>query len=110
MDPSLAEEILRDGKADYICLGRGLMADPHWPNKAKEGRVEDIRKCICDDRCLEDVMIDFVPISCTVNPIIGKESGVCSETTAFDKEEKGAGHRWRAGRYAGSHNRRSKRA
>ena len=88
MDPSLAEEILRDGKADYICLGRGLMADPHWPNKAKAGRVEDIRKCICDDRCLEDVMIDFVPISCTVNPIIGKEKEFEAKLPRVTKKKK----------------------
>jgi len=72
-EPSLAEEILREGKADFIGLCRGLVADPYWPNKSKEGRVEDICKCICDDRCLEDVMIDFVPMSCTVNPIVGRE-------------------------------------
>jgi NADPH-dependent 2,4-dienoyl-CoA reductase/sulfur reductase-like enzyme len=73
IEPSLAEEILKEGKADFICVGRGLIADPYWPTKAKEGRVEDIRPCVCDDRCLEDAMVDFVPISCTVNPIIGKE-------------------------------------
>jgi 2,4-dienoyl-CoA reductase-like NADH-dependent reductase (Old Yellow Enzyme family)/thioredoxin reductase len=88
MDPSLAEQILEDGKADYICLGRGLMADPHWANKAKEGRVEDIRKCICDDRCLEDVMIDFVPISCTVNPMIGKESQLAAKLPRLTKKKK----------------------
>ena len=87
-DPALAEEILRDGKADYICSGRGLMADPHWPNKAKEGRVEDIRKCICDDRCLEDVMIDFVSISCTVNPMIGKEAEFAAKLPRLTKKKK----------------------
>ena len=88
MDPSLAEQILEDGKADYICLGRGLMADPYWANKAKEGRVEDIRKCICDDRCLEDVMIDFVPISCTVNPMIGKESEFAAKLPRLTRKKK----------------------
>jgi 2,4-dienoyl-CoA reductase-like NADH-dependent reductase (Old Yellow Enzyme family)/thioredoxin reductase len=71
--PSLAEEILRDGKADFVCLARGLIADPYWPSKVREGKEEDIRKCICDNRCLETVMIDFVPMVCTVNPIVGKE-------------------------------------
>jgi len=85
MDPSLAEEILKDGKADYICLGRGLLADPHWPNKVKEGRVEDIRRCICDDRCLEDIIIDFVPISCTVNPVIGKEKEFASKLPRINR-------------------------
>ena len=88
MDPSLAEKILKDGKADYICLGRGLLADPYWPNKVKEGRVEDIRRCICDDRCLEDVIIDFVPISCTVNPIIGKEKEFEAKLPRVTKKKK----------------------
>jgi len=72
-DPSLAEEILRDGKADFICMGRALICDPYWPTKVKEGRVEDICPCIWDKRCIEDVVVDFQPMSCTVNPIVGKE-------------------------------------
>ena len=72
-EPSLAEEILRDGKADFICMGRALICDPYWPAKVKEGRVEDICPCIWDKRCIEDVVVDFQPMSCTVNPIVGKE-------------------------------------
>jgi 2,4-dienoyl-CoA reductase-like NADH-dependent reductase (Old Yellow Enzyme family) len=50
--PELAEEILASGKADFIALGRPLLADPQWPKKAKEGRPEDIRPCIrCNDGC-----------------------------------------------------------
>ena len=88
IEPSLAEEILRDGKADFICIGRGLIADPYWPNKAKEGRVEDICPCICDDRCIEDVMIDFVPMSCTVNPIVGKEKEFASKLPRVTKKKR----------------------
>jgi spermidine synthase len=66
---------MRDGKTDLVCLARGLIADPYWPNKVREGREEDIRKCIRDNRCIENVVIDFVPMSCTVNPIVGKERG-----------------------------------
>ena len=88
MEPALAEKILQEGSADFISIGRGLMADPYWPNKAKEGRVEDIRKCVCDDRCLEDVMIDFIPISCTVNPIIGKESEYLAKLPRVTKQKK----------------------
>ena len=43
--PELAEEILDTGKADFIAIGRALHADPYWPVKAQEGRVEDIRIC-----------------------------------------------------------------
>lgn len=88
LEPALAEEILRDGKADFICIGRGLIADPNWPNKVKEGRVEDICPCICDDRCLEDVMIDFVPVSCTVNPLVGKEKEFATKLPRVTKKKK----------------------
>ena len=87
-EPSLAEEILRDGKADFICMGRALIADPYWPAKVKEGRVEDICPCIWDDRCIEDVMVDFVPMSCTVNPIVGKEREFQAKLPRVTKKKK----------------------
>jgi 2,4-dienoyl-CoA reductase-like NADH-dependent reductase (Old Yellow Enzyme family)/thioredoxin reductase len=48
--PDLAERILQEGKADFISMGRPLLADPYLPQKAQEGRPEDIRPCI---RCLQ---------------------------------------------------------
>ena len=47
--PELAERVLQEQKADFIALGRPLLADPEWPNKVKEGRLEDIRPCIGDN-------------------------------------------------------------
>jgi 2-enoate reductase len=74
MSPELAEQILQDGKADFICLGRGLIADPDWLNKAAEGRTEDIRPCIrCNEGCYGRILA-WKPISCSVNPVVGKES------------------------------------
>ena len=88
MTPALAEQILQDGDADFICCARSLIADPYWPTKAKEGRVEDICPCICDDRCLEDVMVDFQPMSCTVNPIVGREKEYQSKMPRITKKKK----------------------
>jgi NADPH-dependent 2,4-dienoyl-CoA reductase/sulfur reductase-like enzyme len=88
MEPSLAEETLRDGKADFIVMGRSLIADPYWPAKAKEGRLEDICPCICDSRCREDAMIDFIPVSCTVNPVMGKEKEFASRLPRITKKKK----------------------
>lgn len=66
--PALAEEILADGKGDFIGLGRPLWADPEWPLKAKEGRPEDIRPCIrCNDGCLARGAFAAKTISCSVN-------------------------------------------
>jgi 2,4-dienoyl-CoA reductase-like NADH-dependent reductase (Old Yellow Enzyme family)/thioredoxin reductase len=72
-DPYLAEEILRQGKADFVALGRALVADPYFPKKAMEGKVGDIRKCIACQRCSEAVTIEHIPLHCTVNPAAGRE-------------------------------------
>lgn len=71
--PELAEQILEDGKADFILLARQLVADPDWPSKAKEGRVEDIRPCIkCNEYCIGRLFA-LKSLSCSVNPTVGRE-------------------------------------
>jgi len=50
--PDFCERVLREGKADFIGLARPLLSDPQWPQKAKEGRIEDIRMCISCNECL----------------------------------------------------------
>lgn len=72
-DPHLAEAILREGKADFVDIGRGLLADPDFVNKAAEGRVEDIRKCIACVRCGEQTLVSLDPFFCSVNPAVGRE-------------------------------------
>lgn len=72
--PELAEEILENGRADFVSLGRPLFADPYWPQKAREGRPEDIAPCIrCNDGCFYRSMTQAKAILCTVNPALGKE-------------------------------------
>ncbi|MFO1298451.1 MAG: FAD-dependent oxidoreductase [Rubrivivax sp.] len=71
--PELAEEVVASGEADIVSLAKGLLADAHWPNKVREGRVEDIRPCIgCHQACSEIVNGRQVN-SCTVNPACGRE-------------------------------------
>ncbi|MDO5346237.1 MAG: FAD-dependent oxidoreductase [Lachnospiraceae bacterium] len=48
-DPDTVEQIIAEGRADYVVMARQLMADPNWANKAKHGHPEDIRRCL---RCL----------------------------------------------------------
>ena len=50
--PELAEEILQNGKADIIGLCRPLLRDPEWLIKAKEGRSQEIDKCVYCNTCL----------------------------------------------------------
>jgi len=71
--PKLAESVLREGKADFVALGRPLLSDPEWPLKAQEGRLEDIRPCIgCHDGCMGG-MLKIGYLGCAVNPLTGKE-------------------------------------
>jgi len=73
-DPQFAEEILREGKADFIDFGRALIADPHLPNKAKAGKGAEIRKCILCSRCIESILKPPVgPLVCSVTPAAGRE-------------------------------------
>jgi 2,4-dienoyl-CoA reductase-like NADH-dependent reductase (Old Yellow Enzyme family)/thioredoxin reductase len=71
-DPVVAEEIIRDGKADLVCMGRGLLADPEMPKKAKEGRLDDIRICIACNTCMESIFRRG-RVECLVNPTLGRE-------------------------------------
>jgi 2,4-dienoyl-CoA reductase-like NADH-dependent reductase (Old Yellow Enzyme family)/thioredoxin reductase len=71
-DPVLADGIIRDGKADLVCMGRGLLADPEMPRKAKEGRLDDIRTCIACNTCMESIFRRG-RVECLVNPALGRE-------------------------------------
>jgi len=51
-----------------------LIADPELPNKAKEGRLEDIRMCTGCCTCWSDLAEKFQPIGCSVNAQVGKET------------------------------------
>jgi 2-enoate reductase len=71
--PELAEKVLAARKADFIALGRQLLADPEWPNKVKEGQFDDIRPCIGGhDGCMARIF-EGKYISCSVNPQTGME-------------------------------------
>jgi 2-enoate reductase len=69
-NPAVARRVIEDGKADFVALGRPLLADPEWVRKVKDGRVDDIRPCIaCNEVCLGKRFY----LSCTVNPQTGLE-------------------------------------
>jgi 2,4-dienoyl-CoA reductase-like NADH-dependent reductase (Old Yellow Enzyme family)/thioredoxin reductase len=72
-DPVLANRILEDSKADLVGIGRGLIADPRFPEKALSGELDDIRKCIACMYCQGKRNILDLPIRCAVNPSAGRE-------------------------------------
>lgn len=66
--PDLAESALREGRCDMVMLGRPLLADPEWCNKAYAGQVEDITPCIgCQEGCINEFVEGGHP-QCAVNP------------------------------------------
>ena len=75
--PEQAEAQLCEGIQDMISLGRPHIADPHWANKVKEGRQEDIKRCICCLYCIESMQNEAYTGGsghCAVNPYVGRES------------------------------------
>ncbi|MFH1003615.1 MAG: FAD-dependent oxidoreductase, partial [Chloroflexota bacterium] len=73
-DPVLAEKVLAQHQADFIAWGRPLLADPALPSKVKEGRLDDINRCICCNLgCISRDYAKFPSISCVVNPATGRE-------------------------------------
>ncbi len=79
-DPVMAERVLADGQADMIGMVRAQICDPEMANKAKEGRLEEIRSCVADNQgCYGRVGLNK-SIGCIQNPNIGfeKERGAGS--------------------------------
>jgi 2,4-dienoyl-CoA reductase (NADPH2) len=68
--PADAEAMLREGAADFVALGRGLLADPQWPRKALSGAADDIAICIA---CMQDCRSSPRGPSCLNNPVTGEE-------------------------------------
>lgn len=73
LEPYLAEQILVRGNADFVDLGRALIADPEFPEKLMQGAPEEIRKCVCCLRCIDDLLVKKIPVRCSVNALAGRE-------------------------------------
>jgi len=87
-DIPFAERILQEGRADMIGLGRPLIADPYLPNKASEGKFDDIRPCIyCCQGCIQNVLEKNAPVACSINPAAGREIDTGAVEPAKDKKK-----------------------
>jgi len=71
-EPETGEQLLEEGVCDLIGIGRGLLADPQWCNKAFEGRRDEIRLCIGCLACFKEIC-KLHRVKCAVNPITGRE-------------------------------------
>lgn len=81
--PGLADELIKEGKVDMVAVGRAQLADPEWANKSKEGREDEIRRCIgCTEGCYDKVIDPKAThITCTRNPML------CLEYKGMPKAE-----------------------
>ena len=76
-EPRVAEGILEAGKADFVALGRALIADPGWPDKARAGEVGAIRRCIGCNECVIARHEEDVPLRCSLNVTVGRAPEEC---------------------------------
>ena len=98
--PKLAEQVLAEGKADYVAFGRPLWADPEFPNKAKADKPEQIRPCIrCNDGCLARGDRLARAVQCSVNASLAREDDFTLDKVAVSQES--GRHRRRTGRDGG---------
>src|SRR5215470_9338294 len=72
-DPRYAESVLNDSAADFIVLGRALLADPSWPLKAQASAADRIRPCIACNTCVDHLRSGDTVV-CLVNPATARES------------------------------------
>lgn len=87
-DPLLAEEVILSGKMDMVAMGRASLADPDLPNKAKEGRLEDIVRCVaCTQGCIGEKARGNV-LCCLVNPSLGHEGDKTYQIKAAESKKK----------------------
>ncbi|QQQ79475.1 FAD-dependent oxidoreductase [Saccharothrix sp. 6-C] len=70
--PELAEQVLASGGADLIGMARTLIADPEWPNKARDGKANSIRPCVGANWCLASIVNS--PLACVHNPAVAREA------------------------------------
>ena len=67
------EDLGHTAKCDFVGMGRGSLADPYLPNKAKDGKLTDIRYCVrCLQECIGKASIGET-CTCLVNPSLGQE-------------------------------------
>lgn len=75
-EPQYAELLVKQGRADLIAFGRQSIADPQLPNKARNEKLDELMPCIgCLLGCVPN-MFAGKPISCAVNPCVGRENEI----------------------------------
>lgn len=77
--PELADQAIREGKADFIAFGKQFICDPDFANKVLEDRLDEIIPCTsCCQGCYDQLWMKM-PITCMVNPSIGRKMDYLAE-------------------------------
>ncbi len=86
-DPTVAERLLTEGQADLCIMNRALIADPDFPKKAQQGRLDDIRQCMGYNEGCIDRIYTGLGVTCVQNAVIGRETewAELPRTTAVKK-------------------------
>lgn len=72
--PEFCADIISEGKADLVCIGRQLLCDPEWPNKIMHDKIDQIRPCLsCFDGCMGALLTRNEITRCSINPYVGFE-------------------------------------
>lgn len=85
--PEVADEVLASGGADFVSLGRAMLADPAWTAKALGGRQQEITPCIrCNDGCLHRGLNAGRSSGCSVNPVLNEDRSFPIEITSRPRD------------------------
>jgi 2,4-dienoyl-CoA reductase-like NADH-dependent reductase (Old Yellow Enzyme family) len=81
LEPEVADAAVRDGRCDFVAMGRKLLADPELPRRLLEGRPEAARPCVYAYRCVGNVFLREAS-RCVVNPALGREAELAAQPAA----------------------------
>ena len=89
-EPEMCEQILEDGIADLVAIGRSQLCDPMWVHKVEYGKLDEIRKCIsCSEGCFGNLVFRESTVRCALNPYLGLERPVIeSDVSPVGKPKK----------------------
>ena len=85
-DPAHLEQIIAEGKADVVYMGRALLADPFLPNKVMRGKEDTIVRCLRCYTCMAERPTTGTR-RCAVNPMIGREIEGMEVTPAYKSKK-----------------------
>lgn len=85
IDPEMGEQILRDGKADFIAMNKRQLADPELANKVAAGRLDDIAPCTACETCIS-YRVYRLPVQCRINAALGSDEDYVLKPAAVKKK------------------------